>query len=336
MTRAAPALSWIGAATLSTLLAPAPARADSCSAPTPVHFFYPPAHASGVPPNAVPFAIPDGLVQIERFVLDERHTFRVASELGAPAARFEPGQLLTPGKHQLGLELSFDDLVSVPTDWEDALIEFEVGAEPAPPPDETSAASISRVLQLIPGGPYYSRAYRGYEQEKQRLEEPHAECSAFVGEQATGYCQLGGRPSLQRDYFVELEAEGAPLGYFVNGLFLPGHCRGAFFPEPHGPWSIQTVTATGLGTAAVFAGAVERVVPAPLELPLLPFAGPERLSWWDSASSCSAAPLRASPNPLGAFLSLLLVSCAARARRALCKPPALDTERGPTSPRGNR
>jgi hypothetical protein len=297
---------------LGALLAPTHAQASDCVTPGPILFSYPSAGATGVPSNAIPFAIPDGFTQVQRFLLDQRGSFSIDAGTRTQLARFQPGALFTPGPHEIRVEVDVNLEARAPSGWEEEVIPFEVDAEQALPPNETSAAKIVRIVQLLPNGAEGTLAHQGYAQEKRRLEQRMTDCSAFLGEQTLDFCSFGGRPEAPRNFNIELEAQGDPLGYVVNGLFLPGHCRSAFFPEPEAPWSIQTVTATGLGPPEDFAGAVERLVPAPLERPPVP-PGHGRESWWDSA--CGLPPAAPTRSQRGTVLCLL-ATCTALALRA--------------------
>ncbi|HKO92641.1 MAG TPA: hypothetical protein VJU61_15910 [Polyangiaceae bacterium] len=282
----------------------APARASACPVPAPVLFSYPSAGATRVPLNAIPLVVPDGLAEVRQFTLNGEWLL----PMGDGERFFAPRQLLTPGAHVLELRMRADQNSSAAREDLDVSFEFEVEPFSAPPPDETAWAQITRVVYFEPDQ-YLSARHRGYLRERERVMEDPLDCSQWVADQTWKSCPEGGRPS-PGNTRVEIEAGGDAIGFFINGLFMPGDCRSAFVPSDAELFELQVVTATGAGERVPYSGGIERYVAPELPYPAVGYQDRAPGLW----ESCGFTPRRRVGSPALLGLALLAVLAVALRR----------------------
>jgi hypothetical protein len=313
---------------LAALGQAAPARASSCPIFTPVLFSYPSAERLTVPANAVPFVVPDSLVKVKEAYVDwERAPQPPSDDLDRLESYFlDLGPLLTPGHHRFGVVLA-EQPHSIVRDPEVELdLEIEVDPVAAPLPDEVASARIVQVLHFEPEHELSPR-YGGYLDQLTRLQGDPLDCSQIVTDQAPFACLGGGRPG-RGDHFVQIEAEGDPLGFAINGRLMPGHCRSAFFPPGDEGFEIQVVTPTGLGRVESFSGEVEAYVAPESPRPRTGEQTPPGL--WQSCDLSSRRGSGAPSSRLGLGLLLALAAlrrCPPEKARVRDAGPRLDEPR---------
>jgi len=236
-----------------------------CAVDRPIQLAYPDIGTDSVPRNAEVLYVFDGLVH-GRIRWPDGSWSRPVEGPGISQFRFDVGERLVPGEHEIVLELDEYEgtLLS-----ESYTFRFRVDDAVAPEPDETSQVAMTRVAR-------FKLRSAGYLHDDPAaidaaLADP-TDCSGEVATQARGYCGTGNYGPIERvgEYRVEFAAEGPALGYAINDRYVvPPHCRSAFVPESAGEaFGVRVITETGLGAHREYQGELETVispVPDPLD-----------------------------------------------------------------------
>lgn len=287
----------------AAVLAPARLLAyGRCIVDTPVQAMYPTVTTSRVPRNASFLLAVDGVIDGE-LAWSNSHLVQPLAVQGIGRFSFDVSAFLTPGSHEALFAMSPNDGNALPVEPDSFELRFEVDADPAPLPDETTSVRITRVASYVRK---YGYVYRGLDEAIASVLADPADCSRHVAAQ-TSWCRTAPGPAPRLgDYHVEFEVEGPALGFSINDRFLPSHCRSAFFDASE--LEIQAITETGLGTPQAFLGDIE--VGVADEGPASALFDSPRKSWAD----CGLAPPRPT-SPWHTILGAALFASACFARR---------------------
>jgi hypothetical protein len=277
-----------------------------CDIDQPIRVTYPDASGGGsIPRNAALLVVVDGMVDHVALIWPDRSVSR-AAEQGLGRFLHDAGGRLTPGTHELTLQLEMGSSLARSLDPDTFTLRFDVADAVAPAPDETSRVAITRLVRFAHriGG----RVLADKRPIEAALADP-TDCSAEVGAQGSAWCRDAPGPA-QRvgELRVELEGEGALLGYAINDrIFLPAYCRSAFFRNEDAPFSVRPITETGAGSAQEYLGEIEvEVSPEPDPWPVATAGG-----------ACSiGTPGGAASRPVRLWVVLLASAFVARRRRA--------------------
>jgi hypothetical protein len=231
------------------------APALSCDSVPRVLYTYPSAEQPSVPRDAVFWVVPDGFTRVASLQLDGRSLPEQAAG-GIERMRFEPEQQLSPGPHELGLQLQLVSLRGT----RELSIPFEVTDQLAGAMLEAASVSVQpgRVTQFV--AEHINRRQQDrLARERSELLAREDDCSDFVLDQhfRCEYDEWLGLGS----YRVEFEVQGDALGFFALDSFLPADCRGSFFPSVDTPFEVYPITAAGAAPPALFGGVPEVHIP---------------------------------------------------------------------------